>query len=158
MNLDIEMGLGAISAGVSRIDGLYSKWAQKHGVTYGVIQVLYILKLNQAVTQKKISEYCQIPKQTVNSVIKQFKADQYITLVPSTGDKRERIIQLTPIGETYLREMLDPFFVLNERVVDRIGIDLLRHLSEGLNTLGNAIELEMELKETSLKWEKRKRG
>ena len=157
MNMEIEKGLGTISAGVSRIDGLYSKLAQKQGVPYGIIQVLYILRLNGAVTQKQISEICEIPKQTVNSVVKQLQADSHITLVSSSEDKREKKIQFTSLGETYCQELLNPFFELNEKVVDRIGIDLIRQLSEGLTTLGDAIELEMELKEVSLKWENKRR-
>ena len=156
MDIEIETGLGSISAGVSRLDGLYSKWAQKHGNPYGVIQVYYILKLNGAVTQKQISEFCEIPKQTVNNVIQQLKANKHITLKANKEDKREKKIRLTPLGETYIQEILTPFFELNETVIKRVGMDLLRDLSKGLNTLGDALELEMELKEVSSKWENRK--
>ena len=153
MNIEIEKGLGSLSAGVSRIDGLYSKWAQKHGNTYGVIQVLYALKLGGTVTQKQISESCEIPKQTVNSVIKQLKADKHISLVANNEDKREKKIKLTPLGETYAQKLLTPFFELNEMVVSKVGMDLLQNLSKGLKTLGDTLEMEMEIKEVSLKWE-----
>jgi len=155
MNIKIETGLGSISAGVSRIEGLYSKWAQKHGVPYGIVQVFYILKLNGAVTQKQISEICVIPKQTVNSVIKQLKADNHITLIANKEDKREKKIQLTRLGEAYSQELLKHFFELNETVGKRVGINLINQLSNGIKTLGDALEMEMELKEVSSKWEEK---
>ena len=157
MNWDIETSLGSIAAGVSRLEGLYSKWAQKNGNPYGMVQVFYILRLNGAVTQKRISEICEIPKQTVNSVIKQLKADKHITLKTSDEDKREKIIQLTPLGEAYTQKILEPFFELNEMVVNRVGMDLLNQLTKGLTSLGDALELEMELKEVSSRWENKKR-
>jgi len=155
MNLEADIAIGAIAAGVSRIEGLYTKLAQKHGFPYGLIQVLYILRLNSHVTQKQISEICEIPKQTVNSVIKQLKADSHITLTANDEDRREKKIQFTPLGEAYSQEILKPFLELNKMVVNKIGMDLLLQLSKKLKTLGDAIELEIELKETSSKWEER---
>jgi DNA-binding MarR family transcriptional regulator len=153
MNIDVELGLGSIPIEVSRIDGLYSKWAQKHGIPYVVVQVYYILRLHSAITQKKITEIWEIPKQTVNNVIKQLKAKNHIILVSGNGDKREKIIQLTPLGETYSTELLKPFFELNETVINRVGMDLLHNLLKGLNTIKDALEMEMELREVSSKWE-----
>jgi len=155
MNLEADIAIGAIAAGVSRIEGLYTKLAQKHGLPYGLIQVLYILRLNSHVTQKQISEICEIPKQTVNSVIKQLKAENHITLMANDEDKRKKKIQFTPTGKAYAQETLKPFFELNKMVVSKIGMDLLLQLSKKLKTLGDAIELEIELKTVSAKWEEK---
>jgi len=156
MNLEVETCIGAVSAEISRLTGLYSKWAETHDNPYGIIQVLYVLALHENVTQKQISEICEIPKQTVNSVIKQLKADKHITLLTSKDDKREKKIKLTPLGKTYVQKTLNPFFELNEAAVKRVGIDLLHQLSKGLKTFGDALEMEMELKEVSTKWEMKK--
>jgi DNA-binding MarR family transcriptional regulator len=153
MNNKADDAIGAIDAGVRRIKALYEKFAQKHGIPYGIIQVAYVLSLHGPVTQKQISEICEIPKQTVNGVVRQLKEDQYVTIMTSKEDKREKEIRLTPLGETYIQETLKPFFELNKMVVDRIGIDFIQQLSQGLTTLGDALELEMELKEVSSKWE-----
>ena len=153
MGYEADAVIGSIDAGVSRIKGLYTKFAQKHEIPYGIIQVSYVLRLHSPVTQKQISEICEIPKQTVNGVIKQLKADKHITVTTGKGDKREKEIRLTPLGEKYIQETLDPFFALNKRVVDRIGLDLLDQLSQGLTILGDALEMEMELQEVSTKWE-----
>jgi len=155
MNLEVEAGFGAVSAGVHRLDGLYSKMAQKQGTTYSFVQVYYILKFNRASTQKEISEIWQVPKQTVNNVIKKLTADKHIILVASKEDKREKKIKLTPLGEAYTQKLLTPFFELNEAACKRVGIDLINKLSIDFSALGDAVELEMELKEVSAKWEKK---
>jgi len=153
LNPEIEASLGAVSAEVHRLDGLYSKLAQKQGTTYSFVQVYYILKFNRASTQKEISDIWQVPKQTVNNVIKKLIAEKHIVLLANEKDKREKKIKLTPLGEAYTEKLLKPFFELNELVGKRVGINLLNKLSERLNTLGNALELEMELREVSSKWE-----
>lgn len=158
MNIKIETSLGSIAAGMTRIEGLYEKLAEKQGFSYGVVQLFYILKLNDSVTQKQVSQICNIPKQTVNIVIKQLKTEKHIILIANKKDKREKIIKLTPLGEALSQKLLTPYFELNELVGKKIGIDLLNNLSKGLNTLGDALELEMELKEVSSKWEEKKKN
>jgi len=152
MNLKADIALGAISGEVSRIEGLYTKFAQKNGTNYGVIQVLYALKFKNPITQKQISEICEIPKQTINSVIKQLQISNYIILETSSEDKREKKIRLTPLGESYSDELLKPFVEINEMVAKRVSMDLLHQLSKGIKTLGDALELEMEIREVSSKW------
>jgi len=152
MDLEVETGMGSISASVRKLDGLYSKLAHKQGTTYGFVSVYYILKFNRASTQKEISDIWQVPKQTVNNVIKKLIAEKHIILLANSEDKREKRIKLTPLGEAYTDELLKPFFHLNEMIGKRVGIDLINQIAEGLNTLGSALELEMELKEVSSKW------
>jgi len=155
MNNEADAAIGAVGTGASRLTGLYTKFAQKHGIQYGTIQVFYVLKFNSPVTQKQISEICEIPKQTVNGVIKQLKNDNYITLAVGEGDKREKQIVLTPLGEAHIQEALTPFFELNEMVMKRIGRKSIQQLSQNIAMLGDALELEIELKEVSSKWEEK---
>ncbi|MDR2392821.1 MAG: MarR family transcriptional regulator [Treponema sp.] len=155
MNLKFERALESIASSISRITGLYRQLAQKNGVLYGIVQVLYSLYFRDEVTQKQICESCEIPKQTVNNVIRLFKKENYITLDANGTDNRQKLITLTPSGKEYMQEILEPYFRLNEKVFDRIGSELTHQLVEGLTTLGDAIELEMELYEVSSKWEKK---
>jgi len=153
MNTEIETYIGSISAGISRINGVYSKYAQKQGISYGLIDILYVLRVHGAVTQKQIAEICIIPKQTVNSFIKQLKADNYIFLASGNEDKREKEIRLTSEGEAYSQRLLKPFFELHEMVANRTGIEMLHQLSTLLNVLGDSLELEIEIEKVSVKWE-----
>ncbi|MDR1600375.1 MAG: MarR family transcriptional regulator [Oscillospiraceae bacterium] len=146
-----------MSASISRISGLCQLWAQKNGVLYGVVQVLYILRFKGTVTQKRISECCEIPKQTVNNVIKQLKEDGFIEFETRGGDKRQKLIRLTALGEDYAARTLEPFFRLNQKVYERIGLDPIRRLESDLNDLGDAIELETRILELDGEWENRDR-
>ncbi len=132
---------------------MYQNWAQENDVLYGVVQVLYVLYFYDTVTQKQISETCEIPKQTVNNVIRQFKKDNYIMLIPGSTDKRQKNIVLTQSGKEYAKNTLAPFFKLNGKVFDRVGIELLQELVKSLTTFGDAMEMEMELIRVSSKWE-----
>jgi DNA-binding MarR family transcriptional regulator len=131
-------------------------YAQKQGISYGIIDIVYLLRLHGAVTQKQIAETCKMPKQTVNSFIKQLKSENYIFLVPTnTEDKREKEIRLTSTGERYSLKLLKPFFELHEQVAGRVGMEVLRQLSNTLNTLGDALERELEIEKASIKWEEK---
>lgn len=155
MNLEIETQVGTISAGISRINGVYEKYAHKQGISYGIINIFYMLRFHDAVTQNQIAEICMIPKQTVHSFIKQLKTEGYIVLAANGNDKREKEILLTPRGEKYSQELLEPFFELHEKAAKRLGTDFLQQLSNILTSLGDIFELELELKQISEKWEEK---
>jgi DNA-binding MarR family transcriptional regulator len=158
MNPEIENELGSLSASISRINGLYRQWGLKNGALYGVTQVLYVLRFKEAATQKQICECCEIPKQTVNNVVKQLKDEGYIEFETTAEDKRQKLIRLTALGIDFAKRTLEPFFRLNLRVYERLGLDPIRNLASGLYDLGDAIELEMRMLELDSQWDNRESG
>jgi DNA-binding MarR family transcriptional regulator len=158
MNHKIEFELVSLSASVSRINGLCRQWGLKNGALHGVVQILYILRFKEPVTQKQISEYCELPKQTINNVVKQFKDAEYIEFETSVEDKHQKLIRLTALGADYAERTLEPFFKLNLRVYERLGLSPVRNLASGLSDLGDAIELEMQMLELDFKWGNREAG
>ena len=152
MDTSVENGIELISASMSRASGLYQLFAQRHGSQYGTIRVLYALHLLGPVTQKQICDSYEIPKQTVNNVIRQLKADDYIVLKPDKRDKREKKVTLTPAGKAYTKKLLTPFFGLNEKIAERVGIELIAQLGAGLDRFCDAVEMEMELAAVAQKW------
>jgi DNA-binding MarR family transcriptional regulator len=157
MNREIETELGAISSSVSRISGLYQLWAQKNNANYRVGQLLYILLLKGAATQKEMAEICEIPKQTVNNAVKLLAQERFIEFEQDAADKRQKLIRLTPLGEQYAGDTLEPIFKLNLKVAERLGIDRIHELALGLVDLAAALELEMRLLEIDGTWEARGR-
>jgi DNA-binding MarR family transcriptional regulator len=153
INPTVEREIGELSSAINRISSLYQNWAQENGALYGVVQVLYVLYFYDAVTQKQISDICEIPKQTVNNAIRQFRKDNYIIIASSDKDKRRKEISLTEIGKEYAEKTLEPFFKLNENVFGRVETKLVRELVKSLAAFGNAMEMEMELIRVSAKWE-----
>lgn len=156
MESDFIKELAAISSAVSRVGGLYQKWAQKHEAHYCTVQIFFAVRSKGSVTQKQICESYEMSKQTVNNVIRQLKKNDYIDLVESEADKREKKIVLTQSGEIYSRQLLEPLFELDKKVVERVGLNLIVRLAEDMNTYGDALELEMELAEITSAWDKRK--
>ena len=48
---------------------LYTRWADQHNISYSVLMTLYALYSGGSLTQKNISEYYGLPKQTVHSCV-----------------------------------------------------------------------------------------
>jgi len=155
MSLEVDINMGAISAGVNRIDKLYANLAQFYDTPYGNASanpVLYVLYLHGSITQKRISEICEIPKQTVNNTITQLKKDKHIILITNSEDKREKHIELTDKGKRYCEKMLAPFLEINQKLGERVGLPFITQIVNDLKTVGDALEQEIELKAVELKW------
>ena len=56
-----------------RITELYGEWAKQHGMSYHAMITLYALNQDRKCTQKQIAEEWLIPKQTVNTVVKELE-------------------------------------------------------------------------------------
>lgn len=143
MNPEIQSQLQAINESNSRMNGLYTKWAQKHNHNYYMFLVCYILYMEGSVTQKQISQDCEIPKQTVNNVITILKQEAYITLEPGDTDKREKKISFTEKGRQYATEMLTPIFEIEERVVHKMGKERMHMLVELTSLFCDFLEKEI---------------
>jgi len=130
MNPETKAQLQAINEANCRINGLYTKWAHKSNHNYYMFLVCYILYMEDTVTQKQISQDCEIPKQTVNNVITTLKQEACITLEPGDVDKREKKISFTEKGRQYASEMLAPIFEIEERIVQKMGKERMGLLVE----------------------------
>ena len=80
---------------------LYREWAKAHDVSY--FELLVILSLTEGpCSQKEICQKWQIPKQTVNSILKNFLQNNWVRLTPAKEDKRNKIILLTHDSRAYM--------------------------------------------------------
>ena len=69
------------------------------------MEVLYSLyELKENCMQKSILQKWSIPKQTVNTILKEFSVNGYIELLTNKEDKRNKLITLTPKGKAYASE------------------------------------------------------
>jgi len=141
MNLEIETGLEGIWAGISKFEGLCTNFAKKYiGGAYWETELLYAIKFYAPITQKQLSKYYEIPKQTVNKFIKQLETGNIISISVSSEDKRRKEIRFTELGEKYAEKYLKPTFEFNEMLVNKVGIKTVRQISDGLNKLVAALE------------------
>lgn len=87
-------------------NALYEDWARKHGLSYYELLVILSLSEKDMVhTQKNICRRWQLPKQTVNSILKNFIGRDWVVLVPSAEDKRNKVIVPTKEGKSVIHKV-----------------------------------------------------
>lgn len=128
-------------------DSLYNKWANKHNINNVRLFVLYTLD-RESLTQKRISLYTGLAKQTVSSVIQALKKENIIILLPSiNSDKREKLVVLTDKGKQYCKELLTPLYVVEERTFELMGEDRVKQMVDSINLFNTILDKEMRKNE-----------
>lgn len=129
-------------------DSLYNKWANKHNINNVRLFVLYTLDRNESLTQKTISLYTGLAKQTVSSVIQTLKKENIIILLPSiTSDKREKLVVLTDNGKDYCKELLTPLYEVEEKTFKLMGEDRVKQMVDSINLFNTILDKEMRKNE-----------
>ena len=77
----------------------YEEYARSVGLSFTSISILSVIHSSKNCTQKKISEVCFLPKQTVNGVIRQFYKDGWIRMQEIEEDRRNKSIHFTEKGQ-----------------------------------------------------------
>ena len=113
-----------------RSDALYNRWAAAHGVNNYRLFVLYVLDNHPGATQKAISDHAGLPKQTVNTVIRALRTEGYVTL--------------TPAGQAYARELLEPLYALEDAVFARMGDARVQEMMDAIALFNMIFEKETE--------------
>ncbi len=88
------------------LDSLYDDFAKQSNVSPAILWVMYALNDGKAHTQIEISNDWDLPKTTVNTVIKEIQKNGYVELVPVKGKRREMSIVLTESGKEYANQIL----------------------------------------------------
>ena len=92
------------------VDSFYDEFAKQSNVSYALLWVLYALNDGNSHTQIEISNDWELPKTTVNTVIKEIQKNGYVDLIPIKGKRREMSIVLTENGKRYAdRVLADPY-------------------------------------------------
>ena len=104
------------NAAWAKSNSLYTRAASVLGIGYPEMMVLYALESLGALTQKEISEYFGMQKQTVHTVVSALNKQGYLTLEASREDKREKRIILTESGEKYARRIIAPLRIAEDKV------------------------------------------
>lgn len=86
--------------------------------------ILYSLYEDEEIcTQKSISQKWSIPKQTVNTILKDFIANGYIELYTAENDKRNKLLKLTAAGKIYAGNIIEALHERELFVIDKMGLD-----------------------------------
>ena len=88
------------------VDSFYDEFAKQSNVSTALLWVLYALNDGNSHTQIEISNDWELPKTTVNTVIKEIQKNGYVDLIPIKGKRREMSIVLTENGKKYADRVL----------------------------------------------------
>ena len=92
------------------VDSFYDEFAKKSNVSSALLWVLYALNDGNSHTQIEISNDWELPKTTVNTVIKEIQKNGYVDLIPIKGKRREMSIVLTESGKKYADRVLTDLY------------------------------------------------
>lgn len=125
-----------------RLNELYSDWAKQHGMSYNTMMTLYALSRTQGVTQKQITVDWLIPKQTVNTVVKELERQGHVRF--SAGkDQKEKLVSFTAQGKQAAQDCLRDLYALEERVMESLGPELRQALVESNRAFTEAFAREV---------------
>lgn len=115
------------------IDGYYTMYAKRYRVKENELWILYALNDGNEHSQIEISQNWDIPKTTINTIIKQFEKVGYVELIQIKGEKREMNIKLTKDGREYAEKLLSDLYLLEKKLYSSFTFDagnLLNELTE----------------------------
>ena len=112
-------------------NAVYDDWAREQGLSSNSALILYTLyEEKENCTQKSISQMWSIPKQTVNTILKEFSANGYIELSADKKDKRNKLIMLTPKGNAYAGKIIDSLRKRELFAIDRMGLENITRMND----------------------------
>ncbi len=119
--MDYKKELLTVDLAITRISGSSSNWSAAKGHNASEISIMFVLMSKETVTQKDICNMTAMPKQTVNNIIRDWRANDFIELLPHPKDKRAKSIALTAKGEEYVNISLQPVLDMQAGVIDAMG-------------------------------------
>lgn len=104
-------------------DKIYHNFAKSYGLSDCAFWILYLLReTDTQYTQAEICNMLSLPRQTVNSALKNMQSDGYISLTPAENNKKSKILVLTEKGEELAKSSAD--------IVLKAEIKVLRQFSK----------------------------
>ncbi len=121
-----------------KIDGFYAEYAKTSGVKENLLWVLYALNDGNKHSQKEICESWDLPRTTVNTIVKELEEEGYVVLSQIKGEKRELELALTEKGKTYAESLLSELYEIESKAFGLLKeLDLANKMSLLLNELQN---------------------
>lgn len=126
---------------IYKIDGIYSEYAKREDVKENLLWILYALNDGNSHSQKEICESWDLPRSTVNTIMKELESDGHVDLIQIKGEKRELEIKLTSKGEEYSSKLLMNLYnIENETFNDLNDLEVLNKLKEIHDLLDKKME------------------
>lgn len=115
------------------MDLVYEEWAKERGLSVNMVWVLHALCDEGTVhTQKEIGQQWRIPKQTVNTILKDLALRGWITAQPLPEDRRNKRIDLTPEGRCFAEGVVGALKERELYVMEQLGLAGIAALNDGM--------------------------
>lgn len=113
--------------------------------------LMYALDDGVPHSQREIADTWQIPRTTLNTIVKQWERKGFLTLTAIPGKRREMEISLTETGTKYVKERLKVVYQAEQTAMEKTFakygesfIDALAYFSETLEEAYHDITPEQE--------------
>ena len=112
-------------------NAMYEEWAKERGLSSNSVLVLYSLyESAEACTQKSISQKWSIPKQTVNTILRDFANQGYIELLSTSEDRRSKPLRLTSEGTVFARDVIETLHERERYVIREMGLETVTKMND----------------------------
>ena len=109
-----------------RVDSFYDEFAKGCNVSPALLWILYALNDGKQHTQIEICNDWELPRTTVNTVVKDLEHKEYVRLVPIKGKRREMLIELTDEGKSYADGTLSGLYDQERAVYESLSAEEIR--------------------------------
>mgnify|MGYP004473311977 CR=1 FL=1 len=110
---------------------MYEEWSKEQGLSMNGYMILYSFYDETDVpTQKSISQRWMIPKQTVNTILKDYIQRGFIETVSMPEDKRNKILKLTESGKAYADGIIGKLQEKEVFVMQELGIENIAKMND----------------------------
>lgn len=133
---------------------------QQLGITtvqWAVLGALSQEKFGSGIPLSELGDYLIVTRQNLDGVLKRLERDGLVQRVQGDGDKRARIVQITPRGKTYWQDTLKRIYSFYDRASAQLSFDDRVALIHYLNALQQDLA-KVELPRSGLPKRRRARG
>ena len=114
----IRKQIAQLMVSMNRINCCYSVCCQAFNLKDSEFGLLYSLADGVPYSQKQICDEWGIPRTTLNTIIKEWKARGLVQLEPIPGKRREMNIILTPSGQELVDKVLKKVFDMENAAME----------------------------------------
>ena len=106
----VRKQIAQLMTALNRINCCYAVCAQSAALKDNELMILYALADGVPYSQKQICDEWDIPRTTINTIIKDWEKKGLVSLSPIPGKRREMNILLTAAGQKLADSVLDKVF------------------------------------------------
>lgn len=135
--MDSKLFFHQLGVTLYSIDGVYTNYIKENNIkSSNELWILYALNDGHNHSQKEISDSWDIPRTTVNTIIKNLAKAGYVEFKKIEGERREMEVVLTETGKNYANSKLEDLYKKEAKIYQKI-----KNPDELLNSLKDLLDL-----------------